>query len=150
MIVTFDTNVLAYATAPAPPGKVRRARDLIARGMQGGSCLLLLQTLGEFANVAIRKARMPGDEVRALIDVWSTVLPVHAAEPDDLAVALDAVKSHRLAFWDAMMWAAARRLGVRYLLTEDMQDGFALDGVCFINPFAPENDGLIDEILLVG
>lgn len=150
MIVTFDTNVLAYATAQVLPEKVRRARDLIARSMQGGSCLLLLQTLGEFANVAIRKARMPADDVRALIDVWSAGFPVHAAEAEDLAAALDAVKTRRFAFWDAMMWATARRLGVRYLLTEDMQDGFALADVRFVNPFAPANDELIDEILPVG
>jgi predicted nucleic acid-binding protein len=149
VIVTFDTNVLAYATALAPQVKVQRAQDLIGRSMQGGPCLLLLQTLGEFAYVALRKARMPADRMRALIDVWCAVLPVHAAEADDLGAALDAVKSHRLAFWDAMMWATARRVGVRYLLTEDMQDGFALDGVHFLNPFISANDDLIEEILPV-
>jgi predicted nucleic acid-binding protein len=147
VIITFDTNVLAYATALAPPLKVQCARDLIARSMQGGPCLLLLQTLEEFAYVAIRKARMPADDIRALIETWCTVLPVHAAEADDLAAALEAVKSHRFAFWDAMMWATARRAGVRYLLTEDMQDGLALDGVRFLNPFRPANDALIEEIL---
>jgi predicted nucleic acid-binding protein len=149
VIVTFDTNVLAYATALTPPRKVERSRDLIARGMQGGPCLLLLQTLGEFAYVAIRKAKMPADEIRALIDVWRAVLPVHTAEVDDVAAALEAVKAHRFAFWDAMLWAAARRLGVRYLLTEDMQDGFVLDSVRFVNPFAAANDDLIDEVLPV-
>jgi len=147
VIVTFDTNILAYATAQTPPEKVKRAGDLIARGILGSGCLLLLQTLGEFAHVAIRKARMPADDVRALINVWRGVLPVHAAAPDDLAAAVDAVSMHRFAFWDAMMWATARRLGVRYLLTEDMQDGFTLDGVRFVNPFVSGNNELIDEIL---
>jgi predicted nucleic acid-binding protein len=147
VIVTFDTNVLAYATAVTPPAKVERARDLIARGMRGGPCLLLLQTLGEFANVATRKARMPADEIRALISVWCAVLPVHAAQSDDLAAALNAVKNHRFAFLDAVIWATARRVGVRYLLTEDGQDGFVLDGVSFINPFISANDDLIDEVL---
>ena len=48
--------------------------------------------------------------------------------------ALEAVKIHRLAFWDAMIWAAGRRVGVRHFVTEDLQDGFELDGVGFINP----------------
>ena len=39
------------------------------------------------------------------------------------------VKKHRLAFWDAMLWAAAQRAGVRHLLTEDLQDGFEFAGV---------------------
>jgi len=51
------------------------------------------------------------------------------------------------AFWDAMLWAAARHVGVRYLLTEDLQDGFELDRVQFINPFRRANDQLTDEIL---
>lgn len=147
MIVTFDANVLAYATALVPQLKVQRARDLIARSMQRGPCLLLLQSLGEFAYVAIRKARMPADDVRTLIEGWCAVLPVHAAEAEDLPAALEAVKRHRFSFWDAMMWATARRVGVRYLLTEDMQDGFALDGVRFLNPFVAVNDDLIDEVL---
>lgn len=65
----------------------------------------------------------------------------------DLLMALDAVRAHRLAFWDAMLWASAQRAGVRHLLTEDLQDGFALQGVTFINPFKQKNDQLIDELL---
>jgi predicted nucleic acid-binding protein len=75
------------------------------------------------------------------------VLPVQAADDSDLLAALEAVSAHRLAFWDAMLWASARRAGVRHLLTEDLQDGFGLQGVTFINPFNRENDQLIDEVL---
>ena len=72
---------------------------------------------------------------------------MRGTEDDDLSAALDAVKKHRLAFWDAMLWAAAQRAGVRHLLTEDLQDGFELEGVRFVNPFEPANDRLVDEIL---
>ena len=147
MIVTFDTNVLYYASAPDKSSKAQRARALVARGMRTQGCFLLLQTLAEFANVAIRKAAMPTANVRAIMDAWRAALPVHAAEVDDIAAAIEAVRAHRLSFWDAMLWAAARRLGVRYFLTEDMQDGFALDGVRFVNPFIAGNDDLIDEVL---
>jgi predicted nucleic acid-binding protein len=40
---------------------------------------------------------------------------------------------------------SARRRG--HLLTEDLQDGFELDGVMFVNPFESVNDQLIDRIL---
>jgi len=46
-----------------------------------------------------------------------------------------------------MLWAAAQHAGVRHLLTENLQDGFALQGVRFVNPFERANDRLIDEIL---
>ena len=147
MMVSFDTNILVYATAAVPDAKTKRARDLIARGMRSASSVLLLQTIAEFSGVALRKAGIPADDVRATIDSWRAVLPVQAAEEGDLAAALDAVKTHRLAFWDAMLWASAQRAGVRHLFTEDMQDGFVLKGVRFVNPFKRANDRLVDEIL---
>jgi predicted nucleic acid-binding protein len=146
-MVSFDTNVLVYATASTSDVKVIRARDLIARAMRAASSVLLLQTLAEFSNVALRKARIPVQDIRKTIDAWRAVLPIQAADDSDLFVALEAVRAHRLAFWDAMLWASARRAGVRHLLTEDLQDGFALQGVTFINPFKQENDQLIDEVL---
>ena len=149
MIVTFDTNVLVYATASTSDVKTLRSRDLIARAMRTPSSILLLQTLAEFANVAIRKAALPAANVRAIVGAWRAALPVHAAEVDDVSAALEAVTRHEVAFWDAMLWAAARRLGVRYFITEDMQDGFELGGVRFVNPFNPANDRLIDDILPV-
>jgi predicted nucleic acid-binding protein len=146
-MVTFDTNILVYATAAAPDAKARRSRDLLIRGMQSGWVILLLQTLAEFSNVAIRKGGIPIDEVRSTIDAWRSVLPVQAAEDGDLTAALNAVKAHQLGFWEAMLWAAAQRAGVRHLLTEDLQDGFVLQGVRFVNPFEQANDQLIDEVL---
>jgi len=146
-MVSFDTNILVYATGAAPDPKTERARDIIARGMRSGWSVLLLQTLAEFSSVAIRKAGIPVDDIRTTIDAWRAVLPVQAAEDDDLAAALDAVKMHRLGFWDAMLWASAQRAGVRHFLTEDLQDGFVLQGVRFVNPFKRANDRLIDEIL---
>ena len=146
-MVSFDTNILVYATGAAPDPKTERARDIIARGLRSGWSVLLLQTLAEFSSVAIRKAGIPVDDIRTTIDAWRAVLPVQAAEDDDLAAALDAVKMHRLGFWDAMLWASAQRAGVRHFLTEDLQDGFVLQGVRFVNPFKRANDRLIDEIL---
>jgi predicted nucleic acid-binding protein len=146
-MISFDTNVLVYATAAISDARATRARDLIARAMRAASSVLLLQTLGEFSHVAIRKAAIPVADIRRTIDAWRAVLPVQAADDSDLTAALDAVGAHRLAFWDAMLWACARRAGVRHLLTEDLQDGFALHGVTFVNPFKRENDRLIDELL---
>jgi predicted nucleic acid-binding protein len=131
MMVSFDTNVLVYATVSVPLSKTTRARDLIVRGMRAGGSILLLQTLAEFSSVAIRKAGIAVDDVRTTIDAWRAVLPVQGTEDGDLSAALDAVKKHL----------------VRHLLTDDLQDGFELAGVRFVNPFELANDRLVDEIL---
>jgi predicted nucleic acid-binding protein len=147
MMISFDTNILVYATASVSDAKALRARELMARAMRAGWTILLLQTLAEFASVAIRKARIPIDDIRRTIDAWRAVLPIQAADDSDLTAALEAVGAHQLAFWDAMLWASAQRAGVRCLLTEDLQDGFILQSVRFVNPFKRANDHLIDELL---
>ena len=147
MISTFDTNVLVYATGPTKDPKCVRARDLLGRGMLAGASVLLLQTLGEFSHVTIRKMAMPIGDVRPFIEAWRAVFPIHAAEDDDLLSALAVVETDRLAFWDAMLWATARRIGVRYLMTEDLQDGRLLDGLRFVNPFDSANNGIVDAAL---
>ena len=121
MMVRFDRNILVYASLSIPSRKHTGVRDLLVRGMRTGSSILLLQTLAEFSSVAISKAGIGIEEVRTTIDAWRAVLPVQGTEDDDLSAALDAVKNHRLAFWDAMLWAAAQRAGVRHLVTEDLQ-----------------------------
>jgi predicted nucleic acid-binding protein len=146
-VISFDTNILVYATASVSDDRVSRARDLLTRAMQAATSILLLQTLAEFSNVAIRKSRIPGKDIRATIEAWRAVLPIQAADESDLLLALEAVRAHRLAFWDALLWASAQRAGVRHILTEDFQDGFELQDVTFINPFRHENDQLIDTLL---
>ena len=94
------------------------------------------------------KAGIPINKIRRTLDAWCAVLPIQSAETEDLLMALEAVRVHRLAFWDAMLWASAQRAGVKHLLTEDFQDGFVLQGVTFVNPFNRENDQLIDEMIL--
>src|SRR5665213_720356 len=121
-MISFDTNILVYATASKSDSKTIRARDLIVRAMRAGSSILLLQTLAEFSSVAIRKAGIPINDIRNTIDAWQSVLAVQAAAAEDLADALQTVSAHRLSFWDAILWATAQRVGVRHLLTEDLQD----------------------------
>jgi predicted nucleic acid-binding protein len=72
---------------------------------------------------------------------------VHLAADDDLDLALTLVSDHRLAFWDALLCATAERAGLRYLLTEDLQDGRRLGQLTIVNPFRTENIALIDRIL---
>ena len=144
-MISFDTNVLIYATAADE--KASRARELLARTIRAANSILLLQTLTEFSSVATRKAGIAVDAVQRIVQAWCAVLPIQAADESDLFTALEAVRAHRLAFWDAILWASAQRAGVRHMLTEDFQDGFVLQDITFINPFIRENDRLIENLL---
>ena len=115
--------------------------------MRNSSSILLLQSLAEFSNVATRKLGIGTDPVRRRVTAWGNVLPVQAAVKEDVVSALEIVRSYKLAFWDALMCATAIRVGIRYLLTEDLQDGLTLNGMTIVNPFAARNTGLTDRIL---
>jgi predicted nucleic acid-binding protein len=91
-MISFDTNVLVYATAARADDRVSRALDLLARAMRATMSILLLQSLAEFSNVAIRKARIPANAVKATIEAWLAVLPVQSADDSDLVLALEAVR----------------------------------------------------------
>jgi len=144
---TFDSNVLVYVIVKLPDHRGERARDLLNRSRSGGGAVLLLQTLGEFAHVAMRKFGIAAEEVRSRVTSWRRLIPVHAAGPEDLDLALRFVSDHRMGFWDAYLCATASRAGLQYLLSEDMQDGRRVGGLRIVNPFRPENAALIDRIL---
>ena len=110
--------------------------------------MLILQTLVEFYSVTTRKLKGRPDDMLRFLDRLRAVLAVHAADERDFDRATRGER-HGLSFWDAMLWATADRIGVRYLLTEDFQDARTLGGVTFVNPFeareraAPDGDSTI-------
>jgi predicted nucleic acid-binding protein len=147
VICTFDSNVLIYALVEPPESRGDRARELILRGTKGNTAMLLLQALAEFSTVALRKYRLRPTDVQTRMDALRGPFPVEAAAEQDLFTALGLVRDHQISFWDAMLCATADRAGLRYLLSEDMQDGRQLGSLRIVNPFRPENAALIDRIL---
>jgi predicted nucleic acid-binding protein len=143
--VTFDSNVLIYTLSR---GDLRHAAaaSLLARATRG-DCVQTLQSLAECFRVLTTKLRFDPSQARQEIDGFRTAFPVCAADDTDLDRAMRAVGGHRLSFWDAMLWATASRAGCRMLFSEDLQDGRRLDGVLFVNPFAPANRKLVDLAL---
>jgi predicted nucleic acid-binding protein len=97
--------------------------------------------------VLTTKLRFDPRLARLEIDGFRTAFPVVTADESDLDGAMRAVGDHQLSFWDAMLWATAKRSGCSLLLSEDFQDGRRLEGVLFVDPFAPENQRLVDLAL---
>jgi predicted nucleic acid-binding protein len=145
MRVTLDANILVYALQEADE-RYGPAQSIVARAIQG-ECIQTLQSFAECFNALVRKRKLPAGTARAKLDDLRTRLPVATAAPADLDRAIWATMTHRLAFWDAMLWATAERVGCSLLLTEDGHDGRRLEGITFVNPFAPHNRALIDSAL---
>jgi predicted nucleic acid-binding protein len=143
--VTFDSNILVYTLSQGDPRHLAAA-SLLARATRS-DCIQTLQSLAECFRVLTTKLRFDPRQARREIDGFRTAFPVRVADEGDLDRAMRAVEHHSLSFWDAMLWATAKRAGCRMLFSEDLQDGRRLDGVLFVNPFAPENQKLVDLAL---
>jgi predicted nucleic acid-binding protein len=94
------------------------------------------QVLHEYYVTVTRKLN-PGlspaiarQDVRALLQ-WSPI-PADGELLDRVWLIED---RYRLAFWDALIVAAAVAAGARILLSEDMQEGAEIEGVLIVNPF---------------
>jgi predicted nucleic acid-binding protein len=146
-VISFDTNILVYAASEGAGERHTRAVELVERAIRSQRCVQTLQSLAEFYNATTRRVGIVPSRAAALVTGWQRVLPVAAAGYTDLEHAIRAVGEHRLAFWDALLWATARRAGVRVLVSEDFQDGRNIEGVRIANPFISGNQIVIDAAL---
>ncbi len=132
----IDTNVLIYPHDMTDRVKQAAAIELIEKLAREGRLSLSVQALHEFYSVATnpRKAlQMPHERavriIADLIEVAFIVPLTHAVTRR----ALYGVERYRLAFWDALIWAAACDHGIPLLYTEDFSRGATLEGVTFID-----------------
>ena len=110
---------------------------VLNRLRENGLGRLSTQNLAEFINAAMRKLDPPLTAAQAMEQtaLFAATWPVHDLTPQIVLEATRGVRDHRLAYYDAQIWAAARLNQVPLIFSEDFQDGQILEGVRFINPF---------------
>lgn len=138
--VLVDTNVLVYAHDPGEPGLQARAIVVLDALHSAGRGSLSVQSLAEFF-VATTRGASPllkpvaaARQVERLIAAW----PVLDLTPAILVEAGRGVTERRLSHFDAQLWATARLNQISAIFSEDFPSGSTLDGVRFVNPFAPD------------
>ena len=132
--ITLDTNILIYAVDKDAGNRHQRAMAIVDDAVER-DCILILQVLSEFFSTVTRKGKMPIGDAKEQVQDWLLLFPTILPKSSTLTLAINAVENHRLSFWDAMLWAAAKQSGVNVLLSEDFQHGRELEGVLFHNPF---------------
>jgi predicted nucleic acid-binding protein len=125
----FDTNVFVYAFLDGPK------QDLARRALADGGAISA-QVLNEFTNAMRRKHqrswRDVEDALAVILDRFPDVAPLTRATH---AAALALARDHRLAFYDALIVAAAQEVGCQFLYSEDLQHGRRFDGLAVVDPF---------------
>lgn len=136
-LVFVDTNVLIYALDRADPQKQEAAAAWRAELWKQRSGRISFQVLQEFYVKVSQKWPAAREEARAEVRDLLAWRPAAA----DFAILERGWKiqdRYGLSFWDALIVAAAKSLGCRYLLTEDLQADQDVDGVMVVNPFLRE------------
>lgn len=142
--VFVDTNVLVYARDASEPEKGPGARAWMEALWRTRAGRVSVQVLEEYY-VTVTSKLDPGldpaearSDVRALT-AWRP-LPLDA---DLVEAGWDVEDRWGLAFWDALIVAAGRRAGCRYVLSEDLQDGQDLGGLEVVDPFRRSPDEVL-------
>lgn len=132
---SLDTNILIYAVDRDAGDRHEQSKDLVGQAAKR-DCILTVQALSEFYHATTRKKLLVPAQAKNFVNDWLNVFNVVSADRSTLVNAMEAVEEHRLSFWDAMIWAVARRAGCSAVLSEDMQDGQRLGGIEFLDPFS--------------
>jgi predicted nucleic acid-binding protein len=126
----FDTSVLLYLLSD---DAVRADR---IESLLGGRGVISVQVLNEFAVVALRKLKMPLNEVREILD---TIRAVCAAEPITVEThdrGLAVFERYKFSLYDSVLVATALMSGAKILYSEGLQHGQVIDNqLRVVNPF---------------
>lgn len=133
----IDTNLFIYQLEALDEAKFEIADAIIRRGVATGDACISFQVVQETLNVVLRKAEIPLDagSARRYLD---TVLAALYRIPPSLALyqkGLELQSRYQLAFYDALIVAAALEAGCTRLWSEDLQHGQRIERVTIENPF---------------
>lgn len=131
----LDTNILLYSVSSAQ--NERTKRETAERLLLERDNALSVQVLQEFyaqATRPTRAARLTHETAVRLIGTWLR-FPVQSMTVAVMSDALGIKAAAGLSYWDAAILAAAKALGCRELLSEDMSHGREIEGVRIVNPF---------------
>ncbi|MEX2176690.1 MAG: PIN domain-containing protein [Pirellulaceae bacterium] len=131
----YPALLYAVSKAPADIGKAAIALSLLDEP----DLALSVQVLQESYVQATRpnKAdRLTREQAAALIQSWLR-FPVQEISVDILRAAVQLSQRFQLSYWDAAIIEAARALGCREVLSEDLNAGQDYGGLTVVNPFRP-------------
>ena len=132
----IDTNILVYAYDTDEPVKQARAREILKQGIEDETAILSVQVIGEFFTVVTRRIPNPlsVEEAEEVLNLLG-ILPIIDLDFRMVRHAIEIHRQHGIAYWDALIVAAAHRAECTRILTEDLNAGQSYSGVSVVNPF---------------
>lgn len=132
-VLFLDTNVLVYLFDGDAPTKRAIAETLFR---EQANIRLSTQVLQEFYVTVTRKLARPLSPVQALQAVQHfQTYPVAVISSTTVTRSIQRSIASQLSFWDSLIVETALAENADRLVTEDLQDGWVIDGMQVWNPF---------------
>ena len=137
-----DTNVLVYAVDAREGRKSVEASALLQKLSNTGHASITSQIMAEFYSATTRQGRgtpsilttqQAALFVEGFLERYGFITITQAMTRE----AVRATQTHQLHIYDAQIWATAKLSGIRLVLTEDLPSAPSIEGVRYVNPFAP-------------
>lgn len=131
-----DTNIFIYAYLGDDLSKSQRSKQLLADLVENRVGCVSTQVLNELFSRLTRGVQSPAsiaylaDTITAITLNWQVL----DTTKETILEAVRGVRRYQLAYWDSLIWAAAKLNGVPYVLSEDFTHGQTLEAVTFLNP----------------
>ena len=130
-----DSNILLYAASKSPNERDKAATATsILSGLDLAVSVQVLQEFYTQATRATRTDRISHEQATLLIRSFCRY-PVQETTLALVEAALRTTERFQISYWDAAIIEAARALGCREVLSEDLGDGQDYGGVRVVNPF---------------
>ena len=131
----FDTNILVYAVDPRDSRKQNIACEMLSHALDANhDGAISVQVLSEFANILRNKLHQSDARIEEYLSFFYPLLGTEVTA-DMVRRASYIEKEYGIQYYDALIVAAAERLGCHEIISEDLNDGQLYRGMLAINPF---------------
>jgi predicted nucleic acid-binding protein len=132
--IFIDSNVWVYLFSADDENKRNIAERFIKTNGSISILVISYQVINEVTNVLIKK-KFSESNIRDLITLLTKICVIQDYSKDIVLLASRLREKHFFSFWDSHIVASAITAKCTFLVSEDMHDGFVIDGMTINNIF---------------
>ena len=133
--IFIDSNVWVYLFSADDENKRNIAEQFIKTNGNKNIFVISFQVINEVTNVLIRK-KFSEPNIRELVALLTKICVIQDYSKDIVFLASSLREKHFFSFWDSHIVASAITAKCTLLASEDMNDGFIINGMTIKNIFA--------------
>ena len=131
----LDTNILVNAASRQDLGKRDIALGIVRHALEtNNDGVISLQILQEFTNVMLKRSLATDEQIEGYYTYFYKLVRTEVTS-DMLRDAIHIRREYGIQYYDAVMVAAAKKIGCHEIVTEDLNDGQDYCGTRAVNPF---------------